>query len=225
MHASENDFCGLAQVEPPSEALVAAVVAATERCLPQTTALSLSIIVFNLAKLCRQHDASHAEHARQLMSLCYPLLEQVGHTKPSAVKHGQPFLPLSGAPASLQHLALTCAEGCLRHMTGTQSRGCLQVVEHAMQPHVLEGFNRCRTAMFCRGLARMDFVPSRHVVSTMCTQFEAAPGPVSRPLRHALPVDWAASQPLCMLRLACVSALFVSRPATADPTSSSSAQP
>ena len=54
------------------------------------------------------------------------------------------------------------------------------MVEHALQPHVLEGFNRCRTAMLCRGLARMDFVPSRHVVSTMCTQFEAAPGPVSR---------------------------------------------
>ena len=68
----------MGQVEPPSEALVAAVVAAIERCLPSTTALSLSIIIFNLAKLCRQHDGSHAEHARHLMSLCYPLLEQVG---------------------------------------------------------------------------------------------------------------------------------------------------
>ena len=47
-----------------------------------------------------------------------------------------------------------------------------------MQPEILQGFNRCRTAMFCRGLARMDFVPPRHVVSTLCTQFEEAPGPV-----------------------------------------------
>ena len=100
------EHSGLAQVEPPSEALVAAVVAATERCLPHTTALSLSIIVFNLAKLCRQHDASHAEHARQLMSLCYPVLEQVGPYTVLGCEAGS----ASPAVKSLQHLASTCVD-------------------------------------------------------------------------------------------------------------------
>ena len=57
-----------------------------------------------------------------------------------------------------------------------------------MQPEVLEGLNRCRIAMLCRGLARLDFVPSRHVVGILCSQFEHAPGPVSGPtlVQHLL---------------------------------------
>ena len=55
----------------------------------------------------------------------------------------------------------------------------MQAVARAMQPGVLPGFNRTRVAMFCRGLARLDYQPSREVVSTLCACFEEAHGPVS----------------------------------------------
>ena len=64
-------------MEPPSEELVAAAAAALERCLPLASARSLAVLVFNLAKLCRQHDAGHPQHAMRLIAHVHPVLEQV----------------------------------------------------------------------------------------------------------------------------------------------------
>ena len=53
-----------------------------------------------------------------------------------------------------------------------------QMVARAMQPSILHGLDRTRVAMLCRGLARLEYQPSRGVVATLCTRFEDAHGPV-----------------------------------------------